>query len=99
MAPTGNFAGTPTCGARALHVLTADTPDTSSGCDRAGGRAENFEVGKLVETFGVGGEDIVFSGGFAQDREHATDFAAEAAEKVNVSVDPKTGNPAFRSED
>ena len=45
--------------------------------------------------FGPDGEDIVFSGEFAQDRQHAADFAAEAHEKKSVSVDPKNGSRAF----
>ena len=57
--------------------------------------AKNFDVAELVEIFGVGGEEIVLSGDFARDREHATDFAAQAAEKKSVSVDPRTGTRAF----
>jgi hypothetical protein len=57
--------------------------------------AENFDVTALTEIFGPGGDDIVFSGEFAQDRKRAADFAAEAREKKRVSVDPKTGNRAF----
>jgi len=53
--------------------------------------AKKFDVAELVEIFGVGGEEIVLSGDFARDREHATDFAKQAEEKQNVSVDPKTG--------
>jgi hypothetical protein len=49
----------------------------------------------LTQIFGPEGNDIVFSGEFAQDRKHASDFAAEAREKKSVSVDPKTGNRAF----
>ena len=47
------------------------------------------------QIFGPGGEDIVFSGEFAQDRQHAANFVAEAREKKSVSVDPKSGNRAF----
>jgi hypothetical protein len=57
--------------------------------------AEKFDVDALTQIFGPGGEDIVLSGEFAQDRKHAADFAAEAREKKSVSVDPKTGNRAF----
>jgi len=57
--------------------------------------AKKFDVSGLVGIFGVGGEEIVLSGDFARDREHATDFAAQAEEKKNVSIDPKTGNRAF----
>ena len=57
--------------------------------------AGKFDVASLVEIFGPDGDDIVFSGEFAQDRKHATDFAAQAHEKKSISVDPKSGNRAF----
>jgi len=57
--------------------------------------AERFDVVALGEIFGPGGEDIVFSGEFAQDRQHAANFAAEAREKKSVSVDPKSRTRAF----
>jgi hypothetical protein len=57
--------------------------------------AEKFDVAALTQIFGPGGDDIVFSGEFAQDRKHASDFAAEAHEKKSVSVDPKTGARAY----
>ena len=57
--------------------------------------AEKFDIGELTEIFGPVGDDVVFSGEFAQDRKHAADFAAQAREKKRVSVDPGTGNRAF----
>src|SRR4051794_31805792 len=57
--------------------------------------AEKFDVSALTEIFGPEGNDIVFSGEFAQDRKHAADFAAQAHEKKSVSVDPGSGNRAF----
>jgi hypothetical protein len=57
--------------------------------------AERFDVVALAQIFGPGGEDIVFSGEYAQDRQHAANFVAEAHEKKSVSVDPKSGNRAF----
>jgi hypothetical protein len=57
--------------------------------------AEKFDVVELDQIFGPGGEDIVFSGEFAQDRQHAADFAAEGREKNSVALDPKSGNRAF----
>src|SRR6476646_1295773 len=57
--------------------------------------AEKFDVKELAQIFGPGGEDIVFSGEYAQDRQHAANFVAEAHEKKSVSVDPKSGNRAF----
>src|SRR5690348_5979133 len=57
--------------------------------------AGKFDVKALEEIFGPDGDDIVLSGEYPQDRQRATDFAAEAREKKNVSVDPKKGNRAF----
>ena len=57
--------------------------------------AEKFDQVALIQILGPGGEDIVFSGEYAQDRQHAANFVAEAHEKKSVSVDPKSGNRAF----
>ena len=43
--------------------------------------AEAFDVTALTEIFGPDGKEIVFSGEFAQDRKHATEFAAQARKK------------------
>lgn len=70
-----------------------DTPQQAA--DALIDAAERFDVVALGEIFGPGGEDIVFSGEFAQDRQHAANFAAEAREKKSVSVDPKSKTRAF----
>jgi Protein of unknown function (DUF2950) len=57
--------------------------------------AEKFDVATLAQIFGPDAEDIVFSGEYAQDRQRAADFAAEAREKESISVDPKSGQRAF----
>jgi hypothetical protein len=57
--------------------------------------AEKFDVVALAQIFGPGGEDIVFSGEYAQDRQHAANFVAEAREKNSISVDPKSSTRAF----
>jgi Protein of unknown function (DUF2950) len=57
--------------------------------------AASFDVDALEEIFGPDGDDIVLSGEYAQDRERALSFAAEAREKQSISVDPKRGNRAF----
>jgi len=72
---------------------TFDTPKEAA--DALVSAAEQFDVVALAEIFGPGGDDIVFTGEFGQDRKHATDFAAEAREKQSVSVDPKNGHRAF----
>jgi len=70
-----------------------DTPQQAS--DALVEAADKFNVVTLAEIFGRDGEDIVFTGEFALDRQHAADFAAQAREKKAVSVDPKNGRRAF----
>jgi hypothetical protein len=79
--------------ASAAGVRSFDTPQHAA--DALVDAAEKFDEVALEQIFGRGGDDIVFSGEFAQDRQHAADFAAEAHEKKSVSVDPKNGNRAF----
>jgi hypothetical protein len=74
-------------------ITTFDTPQQAT--DALVEAADKFDVVALSHMFGPGGEGVVFSGEFAQDRKHAADFAAEAHEKKTVSVDPKAGNRAF----
>jgi Protein of unknown function (DUF2950) len=57
--------------------------------------ADRFNTPTLIKIFGPEGDDIVFSGEVAQDRQRAVDFAAKAHEKMTVSVDPKSGKRAF----
>jgi Protein of unknown function (DUF2950) len=70
-----------------------DTPQQAA--DALIAAAGNFDVPALTRIFGPEGDDIVFSGEFAQDRKHAADFAAQAREKNNVSMDPNSGSRAF----
>jgi hypothetical protein len=72
---------------------TFDTPQQAA--DALVDAAGKFDVRNLEEIFGPDGDDIVLSGEYPQDRQRATDFAAEAREKKDVSVDPKRGNRAF----
>ena len=57
--------------------------------------AEKFDVHALEVIFGPDGDDIVLSGEYPQDRQRASDFAAEARKKKSVSIDPKKGSRAF----
>ena len=74
-------------------VVLFDTPEQAG--DALVDAAGKFDVVALTQIFGPGGDDIVFSGEFAQDRKHAADFAAQARQKKTVSVDPKSGARAF----
>jgi hypothetical protein len=74
-------------------VATFDSPQQAANA--LIDAARNFDVAALSEMFGPSGEDVIFSGEFAQDRKYAADFAARAREKERVSIDPKTGARAF----
>jgi hypothetical protein len=84
---------TPTATAATIGARTFDTPQQAANVLIEA--AEKFDVVELAAIFGPDGEDVVFSGEFAQDRQHAANFVAEAHEKKNVSVDSKSGNRAF----
>jgi len=70
-----------------------DTPQQAA--DALVDAAEKFDQRAFEEIFGPNGDDIVLSGEYPQDRQLASDFAAEAHEKKSVSVDPKRANRAF----
>jgi hypothetical protein len=70
-----------------------DTPQLAA--DALVEAAAKFDEAALTQIFGADGDDIVFSGEYAQDREHAANFVTEAQEKKSVSVDPKSGTRAF----
>jgi hypothetical protein len=77
----------------AVAAKSFDTPQQAA--DALIDAAEKFDVRALEEIFGPEGDDIVLSGEYPQDRQRASDFAAEAHEKKSVSVDSKRGNRAF----
>jgi len=83
-------AGTSTA---AAHARGFSTPQQAAEVLIAA--AEKFDEVALLQIFGPAGEDIVFSGEYAQDRQHAANFVAEAREKNSISVDPNGGNRAF----
>ena len=57
--------------------------------------AEKFNVTSLIRIVGPQGEDLVLTGEYAQDRERAQEFAAQARKRKQVSVDPKTDARAY----
>jgi hypothetical protein len=57
--------------------------------------AEKFDVPSLLKIVGRDGQDVVLTGEYAQDRERAQEFAAEARKQMHVSVDPKTQSRAY----
>jgi hypothetical protein len=70
-----------------------DTPEQA--VDALVAAAEKFDQRALEEIFGPDGDDVVLTGEYGQDRQRSVDFAAQARDKKNVSMDPKTGNRAF----
>jgi len=89
--PPANAA--PASVAVAVDAKTFDTPKQAA--DALVAAAERFDEPALEQIFGPGGRDIVFSGEYPQDRQRASNFAAQAREKERVSVDAKKGNRAF----
>lgn len=79
--------------APASRAMTFSTPEQAAKA--LVDAADRFDTPTLIKIFGPEGDDIVFSGEVAQDRQRAADFAAEAHEKMTVSVDPKSGKRAF----
>jgi hypothetical protein len=71
-------------------ALTFDSPEQAA--DAMISAAEKFDVTTLLKLVGPGGEDVVLTGEFAQDRERAMEFAAQARTKKHVSVDTKTNS-------
>jgi len=57
--------------------------------------AEKFNVTALMRIVGPQGEDLVLTGEYAQDRERAQEFAAQARKKKQVALDPKTDSRAY----
>jgi hypothetical protein len=57
--------------------------------------AGKFDVPALIRIVGKQGEDVILTGEFAQDRERAQEFAAQARTKKHVAMDPKTEGRAF----
>jgi hypothetical protein len=57
--------------------------------------AEKFDVPTLIKLVGTDGADVVLTGEFAQDRERAQAFAAEARKKHHVTVDLKSKTRAY----
>jgi hypothetical protein len=74
-------------------------PQTFDSAEKAGNAlidaAEKFDVTSLIRIVGPQGEDLVLTGEYAQDRERAQEFAAQARKKKQVALDPKTDARAY----
>jgi Protein of unknown function (DUF2950) len=92
--PTGAAKPVPaTVSTSSAAVQTFNTP--KSAADALVKAAGDFDEVALARIFGPDGKDVVFTGELPQDRKHAMDFAQEAKEKLEVTVDPSTTNRAF----
>jgi Protein of unknown function (DUF2950) len=76
-------------------VTPKSFPTPQQAADALIEAAAKFDLGALEKIFGSTGADIILSGEYAQDRQRATDFAAQAQQKKTVSVEPKSGTRAF----
>ena len=63
-----------------VDTTTFDTPQQAA--DALVEAADKFDVVALSHMFGPGGEGVVFSGEFAQDRKHAVDFAQRIVQQL-----------------
>lgn len=77
----------------------ASGPEKFDSAEKAGdaliAAAEKFDVTSLIRIVGPQGEDLVLTGEYAQDRERAQEFAAQARKKKQVALDPKTDARAY----
>jgi hypothetical protein len=72
---------------------TFDSPEHA--VDALIAAASPFDEAALRKIFGPAGDKIILTGEMPEDKERATDFVAEAREKKNISLDPKSGKRAF----
>jgi len=77
----------------AAAAQTFDSADSAANAlvDAAG----KFDVPALIRIVGKQGEDLILTGEYAQDRERALEFAAEARTRKQIAMDPKTDSRAF----
>jgi hypothetical protein len=97
---TASMAAEPAPAAKSTNVTThAAGPETFDSAEKAGDAlvdaAEKFDVTSLIRIVGKEGEDLVLTGEYAQDRERAQEFAAQARKKKQVALDPKTDTRAY----
>ena len=70
-----------------------DSPDAA--VDTLLKAAGDWDTDELMKIFGPGGKEIYSTGDSVQDKNRAEAFVAEAKEKKEISVDPKTGRRAY----
>jgi len=89
----------PAASTKSATVARRAGPQTFDSAEKAGDAlvdaAERFDVASLMRIVGPQGEDLVLTGEYAQDRERAQEFAAQAREKKHVVLDPKSDTRAY----
>ncbi|MCI0348798.1 MAG: DUF2950 domain-containing protein [Acidobacteriales bacterium] len=70
-----------------------DTPDQAA--EALVQAAEKFDVAALEAIFGPNGHDLILTGEPVGDKEFVNAFAAQAREKMKVSIDPRNTNRAI----
>jgi Protein of unknown function (DUF2950) len=78
---------------RAAGPQTFDSPEKAA--DALVEATDKFDVSSLIRIVGPQGEDLVLTGEYAQDRERAQEFAAQARKKKHVALDSKTDTRAY----
>jgi hypothetical protein len=73
-------------------VETFDTPQQAGAA--LINAAATFDQTRLINLVGQSGRDVMLTGDLEHDRERAKAFAAQAAEKNHVDIDPKSGTRA-----
>ena len=92
-------AGSPPADAGVSAASASKEPELFATAEQAANAmvnaAEQFNVPALLKLVGEDGEDLVLTGEFAQDRERAQEFAAQARKQLHVSVDAKTKSRGY----
>jgi hypothetical protein len=70
-----------------------DSPDAA--VDALLKAAADWNTDELMKILGPEGKEVIFSGDAVQDKNRGEEFVAEAKEKKEISIDPKTGKRAF----
>ncbi len=97
--PTQQAAATPTAKTGSAKAASPsggaelfDSPQAAA--DAVLKAASDYDTDALAKIFGPDGREIYATGDAVQDKNRAEEFVAEAKEKMEISVDPKTGRRA-----
>jgi len=74
---------------------TATFPSAQAAADALVNAAAKHDPDALLKIFGQGAHDLLFTNEPPLDIQRVEDFAAQAREKMSISVEPKNGNHAY----